>query len=385
MIQYQAYWLALVDLLLYITSNVMELTGKMVMGYVLYCSHENNGTFLPVGRIHMALRSPKKREKFRKSVLEHGMYSTLVARNLRLMLLNGKGQYSASGHPRHIANNRGGNKIPVLGDASLPTPRNEKEYNIVLEKLPSVCSKREQDFIDICHKYQEFNKPGTKRKRGGKQQVRSPLDEHANNFLESVKELGGKGVGHMFALNFVQLASVFGFIPTQIMTWSSIENPKSGGYQFIQHLYGNTLSTATVQEYFNKCVQTCQGIYGPRVTRPIVENLLCELWRVVDGKRNTKVDCFYGYDFRKTKENPSGAQSLFRMEIESPSCMGLEMRSPKSVPNQSERLHKYVIFAFNAKGICSSDKALASWEGPPNVILGDSVLKCSDTLTDLMQ
>ena len=131
MIQYQAYWSALVDLLLYIASNVMELTGKMVMGYVLYCSHENNGTFLPVGRIHMALRSPRKREKFRKSVLEHGMYSTLVARNLRLMLLNGKGQYSASGHPRHIANNRGGNKIPVLGDASLPTPRNEKECNIV--------------------------------------------------------------------------------------------------------------------------------------------------------------------------------------------------------------------------------------------------------------
>ena len=373
------------DLLLYIASNVMVLTGSMVMGYILYCSHENNGTFLPVGRIHKALRGPTQCEKFKTSVLEHGMYSTLVAKNLRLMLKNGKGQYSASVHPRHIANNRGGNKIPVLGDASLPTPRDLKECEILLEKLPSVCAKREQDFVDLCRTYKELNTPGKKRKRGGKQQVRSPLDEHANSFLDRVKDLGGSGVGHMFALNFVQLASAFGFISTPIITWSSIENTKSGGYQFIQHLYGNTLSMATVQEYFNKCVQTCQGIYGPRVTKPIVENLLCELWRVVDGKKNKKVDCFYGYNFRKTEENPSGAQSLFRMEIESPSCMGLEMRSPKSVPNRSGRLHKYVIFLFNGKGICSSDKALASWEGPSNDILGDSVLKCSAELTDLMR
>ena len=34
-----------------------------------------------------------------------------------------------------------------------------------------------------------------------------------------------------------------------------------------------------------------------RATKPIVENLVCELWRVVDGKKNKKVDCFYGYDF----------------------------------------------------------------------------------------
>jgi len=359
----------------------MELTGKMVMGYVLYCSHENNGTFLPVGRIHMALRTPAKRDKFRKSVVKNGMYSTLVAKNLWLMLKNGKGQYSASGHPRHIANNRGGERIPVLGDASLPTPRNKEEYDELLKKLPDICAKREQDFIDLCQKYQEISMSGSKRKRQGK----SSLDDHANSFLASVKDLGGKGVAHMFALNFVQLASVFGFIPTKIMTWSSIENKQSGGYKFIQHLYGNTLSTATVQKYFDKCVLTCQGMYGARVTRPIVENLLCELWRKVDGKRNIKVDCFYGYNFRASKENPSGAQSLFRMEIETATSMCLEMRSPKYVFNQSGRQHKYVILAFNAKGLCSSDKALASWNGRSNIILGDSVLKCTDALADLMQ
>ena len=177
------------------------------------------------------------------------MYSTLVAKNLRLMLKNDKGQYSASGHLRHIANNRGGNKIPVLGDTSLPTPHDKKELEILLDKLPSVCGKREQEFIDLCKMSKDLNSPGKKRKCGGQ----------ATGQIHIGRSRQLSGVGHMFALNFVQLASAFGFISTPIITWSSIENTKSGGYQFIQHLYGNTLSMATVQEYFNKCVHTCQG------------------------------------------------------------------------------------------------------------------------------
>ena len=177
------------------------------------------------------------------------MYSTLDAKNLRLMLKNDKGQYSASGHLRHIANNRGGNKIPVLGDISLPTPHDKKELEILLDKLPSVCAKREQEFIDLCKMSKDLNTPGKKRKCGGQ----------ATGQIHIGRSRQLSGVGHMFALNFVQLASAFGFISTPIITWSSIENTKSGGYQFIQHLYGNTLSMATVQEYFNKCVHTCQG------------------------------------------------------------------------------------------------------------------------------
>ena len=109
------------------------------------------------------------------------MYSTLDAKNLRLMLKNDKGQYSASGHLRHIANNRGGNKIPVLGDISLPTPHDKKELEILLDKLPSVCAKREQEFIDLCKMSKDLNTPGKKRKCGGKPQVRSTLDDHANS------------------------------------------------------------------------------------------------------------------------------------------------------------------------------------------------------------
>jgi len=129
---------------------------------------------------------------------------------------NGKKQYSASRHPRHIANNWGGERIPVLGDASPHTPRNKEEYNELLKKIPSVCAKIEQDFIDLCQKYQEISTSGTKRKQQVKRHGKSSLDDHANSFLASVKDLGGKGVAHVFALNFVQMVSVFGFIPTKI-------------------------------------------------------------------------------------------------------------------------------------------------------------------------
>jgi len=92
----QAYWSALCDALFYIASNMMDLDGRMVMGFVLYCSHENNGTFLPAGRIFSHLKTVDKRIHFKKSVDERGMYATFVRKNLDLMFRNKKSQYSAS-------------------------------------------------------------------------------------------------------------------------------------------------------------------------------------------------------------------------------------------------------------------------------------------------
>jgi len=145
------------------------------------------------------------------------------------------------------------------------------------------------------------------------------------------------------------------------------------------------LDGVTVQSYFEKCVETCQGLYGLSVTKPIVENLLCELWRSLDEKTNTKVNCYYGYSHHKCKENPSGAQCLYRLKMNKSFSMSLEMRSPKCFSGRREIKHKHTLLSFNGNGPCADPKALARWEGLSNTITCESLLICSDLLVDIMK
>ena len=51
----------------------------------------------------------------------------------------------------------------------------------------------------------------------------SPGSIEMENLLEAaLKEMAGPGVGHIFALNFVQLAFCFRFLPPSIMNFSSV-------------------------------------------------------------------------------------------------------------------------------------------------------------------
>jgi hypothetical protein len=52
----------------------------------------------------------------------------------------------------------------------------------------------------------------------------------ATKFFEEVKKITGKGVGHIFDLNFCQVASLFGFMPMEMVTWSTVHSEKPRGF-----------------------------------------------------------------------------------------------------------------------------------------------------------
>ena len=101
-----SYWSSLVDLLLDISINVKELTAKEVMGFVLFCALETNGTVLPVGIITGMLKSAaEKQAVFKKCIEKVGMYYTLL-RYAVTGAINGRtNNYGASIRSRHVHNN----------------------------------------------------------------------------------------------------------------------------------------------------------------------------------------------------------------------------------------------------------------------------------------
>ena len=143
------------------------------------------------------------------------------------------------------------------------------------------------------------------------------------------------GCGHIFSLNFVQLAACLGFLPTHLMQYSSVADKASGGYKLIVELYKNSgimITPKKAQELFESTVKHLRTIFSHNVSYPYVENMLCELWREYGGKTVSQKDYFF---FLPHRENClEGLQNLFRFNYESASSMTLEML-PVTLENSS--------------------------------------------------
>ena len=98
------------------------------------------------------------------------------------------------------------------------------------------------------------------------------------SFLEKIQKMAGKGCGHVFSLNFVQLSACLGFL---------LADKGSGGYKLIEELYKNSgieITPKKAQELFESKVKHLRTIFAHNVSYPYVENMLCELWRKFGGK-----------------------------------------------------------------------------------------------------
>jgi len=368
---FQSYWSAVVDNLHFIGGSIMSLDASMVMGYVAFCSLEVNGTFLSCGIVEKCLASSDSRKMFESSVKEHGMYTTLVQKAIDIAMEKGSQVYTASEKPRHLGNNRGGRSVPIIGQKQyvLPedTPAGSEAETIFLDgvyqTLDNECALIEKNLLDHCNNFCEITK---KWEETSISKRSSHFPSLAKNFLKGIEEIGGKGIGPSFALNFLQVASMFGFIPQRMMTWSTVAHPKSGGYKFIKDLYKDdrTMNPTKADQYFNASISVCQDLYGNGISPYLIENLLCELWRKRDPSKITqKRDCFFGYNYRESNENPWGAQNLYRMVRSSQSKVKLEMCSPRRLLNNSAK-KKVVVMEIGIDGF--TNKSLINWEHNDN-------------------
>jgi hypothetical protein len=138
-------------------------------------------------------------------------------------------------------------------------------------------------------------------------------------FFEEVKVAAGKGVGHIFALNFCQVASLFGFMPMDMVTWASVSSKASGAYKAIALLYkkggndpkGSDLSESDAQKHFDTAVSWIGGHVSYTFTHCLAENILCELHREkcldVDApgyEESPKKDVLYMYRHRNGVLHP---------------------------------------------------------------------------------
>ena len=348
----------------------MDLDAIMVMGYIAFCSLEVNGTFLSCGIVDKCLATTESINEFKRSVTRHGMYNTLVRHAMAIAKLKGLQVYTASEKGRHLGNNRGCAGIPIVGKISVPdsirqgTQEEKVFHKKVFEALDGECALIEKELIgackDLCKRVHDLV-PKPKERNSVPSNGDDDLSLLAKTFLKQVELISGKGVGPTFALNFLQVASMFGFIPQRMMTWSTIQHKASGGYKFVKELYKaeGSMTTSKANEYFCESIDIIQQIYGNCVTPYLIENLLCELWRKRGEKVTAKRDCFFGYKFRESSLNPSGCQNLYRVVRCTPNTVHLEMCTPQKLLNKKLK-KKVTVMEVGKSGVTAN--SLIGWD-----------------------
>ena len=344
----------------------MSLNAKMVIGYVAFCSLEVNGTFLSCGIIDKCLATEESRKIFERSVEKGGMYSTLVHKAIEIARIKGIQVYTASEKNRHLGNNRGCNGIPIIGQSCFQMPEDvekgsqeETEFLMtVFRTLDAECSSIEDELLKHCNSFREI--VADWEELGGTKD-RVEFSHLARAFLKEIEEIGGKGTGPNSALNFLQVASMFGFLPQRVMTWSTVGHSASGGYKYIKDMYKDdpAMNTTKADLYFNESIGILRDLYGDVISAYFIENLLCELWRKRDGKVTPKRDCFFGYEYRKSSANPWGAQNLYRIVRTSATKVTLEMCSPKRLVNNKTK-KKLVVMEITNQGYATN--SLINWD-----------------------
>ena len=397
-----SFWSIIIDLLLDIAVNVKpDLSAKDVMGYIIFCSLECNGTVLPVGLISTRMKDSQSRATFKDLIEADGMYYTLLRDSIELAADRRTNAYGCSGGNRHQGHNRTffdkpGKARPCPNPAGIPafnvmlsyaddndgTSNHQWDYANPKSKKKSYkslkvhCKHLEASFLMLCREGWTSLSPKKATKKNAKKKECNktkspPAAEEMSAFLSAVQKLGGNGCGHIFSLNFVQLSSCFGFLPTNLMTYSSVQNLNSGGYQLIKQLYegsGIAINPLKAQSLFESTIKHLRKIFTHNVSYPYVENMLCELWREYGGKTVTKRDYFFFLPHRENARN--GLQNFLRFQYESGSTMSLEMLpiSNKSMDTEShgpdpitgERVQ---LMKWEKKSIKSNDGVI-TWAQP---------------------
>ena len=354
-----SFWSIIVDLLIDIAVNVKtNLSATDVMGYVLFCSLECNGTVLPVGIISRRMRTSSTRLLFKTMIESDGMYYTLLRDSIEQSADRRSNIYGSSKGPRHMGHNRSFfdkpdskgcpnpagipffSAVPCYADTRENTSNHEWKYADEAQRRASFkslrihCKKLEKSFLELCKEsfgdLSEPKKAPKKKKSNSKKNIPetncSTAATRMSKFLKRIASMAGSGCGHIFSLNFIQLSACFGFLPTHLMTYSSVANVKSGGYKLIMLLYkdsGIKINPDKAQSLFESVVHHLRRIFTHNVSYNYVENMLCELWRGRPGKTVSKKDYFFFLPHRSNIMG--GLQNFFRFQYESGSSMLLEI------------------------------------------------------------
>ena len=296
--------------------KIIHMHRDDVMGFICFAALETNGTFLLSAIVDEVLSSTTPSATlFMKEVDTHGLYAALIFAAQRKNEEAGSGSgYASSQKPRFQYNKRGtNNKFPIAGGIGIHSFRDADK-----EKISERCMNIVASLADECYKlHSSVGDVGMKDRTGS-------IDVIARMFYTRIHEIGGPGVGHDEALNFIELTSIFGFLPFDIINWACAGGKTSSAYKAINHFHKMSLSSQgtpcgdlteeLADKYFKIAVKYVSSTVNWNFSPAMAENILSLVhMKECNSMSPPPCDILYVYSHRKNSMN-----HLYRWKLDTP-------------------------------------------------------------------
>jgi hypothetical protein len=261
--------------------NIITWNRNDAMGFVCFASLETNGTFLLSAIVDDLLSSNDPGSTlFMDDYKEYGLYAALIFAGYRENKFGDEEtgtRYGYSRHGRELYHGRGTCEgTPIAGGTGLLSYADDNKH-----RVKSRCDDIVRELLQELHEMQrETCEVVTQRRRG-------TVDNVARQFLGALQSIAGPGISLTYAHNFLQVASMFGFIPYEMIGWTCIDDRSSDAYTAINALYREAfgsnvqddLSVADADKHFKAAVKYIASNMNWNATAVTVKNTLSELHR----------------------------------------------------------------------------------------------------------
>jgi hypothetical protein len=376
--------------------GLISMTGENLMGYICFSSLETNGTFLLSCIIDNAMCTQDPLNcHFIREVKRYGVYAALIFAANRKNRNTGTGNvYGSSKVPRHQHHNRGScDRFPIAGGTGLLSFSDGDK-----EKIAARCQRVVNDMLEMCaDAFADMN-------NARKSHRNNYVDNVALSVYNGIQELGGPGIGHIFTLNFIQVAAMFAFLPYELTTWACVHSKTSGAYKAINSLYRrqvsaiiketgknfkqwqSDLSLGDAENYFSSAVKWIQQNVSYNFTHALAENILCELQREegsvddsIEWAPSKKRDVLY---FFKHRNGMMHHLYRWKTDIKGTTILQVLLVSKNGEVDRVENLS--YLSSEKKKDTIEVSSTAAYWEGDPmgvTAVQKDSKYILSDDYT----
>jgi hypothetical protein len=248
-----------------------------IIAFICFAAFETNGTCLLSSIMDELLSGGyPSGDQFHNDFHKYGMYVTLIfAAQCRNDMPCCQSGYGSSDIPRFNFNNGGvcmdlsfseGSDLVLMDDE-------------VKDNIKARCDGIVRDLGEECFNLHSALKSLDKRKRS------DGVEAISRHFYNRIQEIGGRGVCHEQAINFIQLASMFGFILYDLLNWVCVGPTTSYSYQAINIFYKEALfdcdkrrsediRVEDAQKHFSAAVHYIASNVSWNFTSAVADNML---------------------------------------------------------------------------------------------------------------
>ena len=240
----QCYYSIIAHVFFDMNVNFIQFTVADCLDFIAYCGFQCNGTVL-IAEIHRRIMSNTHKYDIMHSDCG-SMYQFLIAVNKEIT-------------------------------DCCPGSCTQNRFTFSQGSNNTAWESKRSELLKLCAQF--FEKESTLSRQANIEKVSSGVIDTI------VKSDQFPGAGAMGANQFLHLSALFGLVPLSCFNYAEVKSAKLGPSKLITCVFPQMKKLKDVRECFESVHKELKDIWGPQITKSLLENTFCELSRCINATK----------------------------------------------------------------------------------------------------